>query len=439
MALQDLTPQLRTRLSRMERAVGWFVFLATALLLFGFGYYLYHTAERRGWFKIKAPFFTYVQSSAGLNVGEPVFMMGFPVGRITRIHAQPPGDRHNVLIELEIVEPYFRYLWTGGSYLKVNPAGFLDRRQIEVTRATNGYALVVTQPVFAFTNLDELRQKVSADPGHWQLSQEIRDADSNVVYKAYEWLTESNLTVIEQLQSANPGPTYAYNNQEKDRRHVVASWDGRYHHYKIFQPEDDSGWLRAVEQPPVSDQLQAMVTQLQGALPGILSLTNQLVSVLNNAANATSNLNATIVAAQPLVTNFAVISGELREPGGLGLWVLGTNSNVQVQGALTNLNLLLAHTDTNLDALSTSIGVSLVNLANITSNLNAQVQSNPNLVFGISKTIGDADRFVQGLKQFWLLRGTFRRQAEAEKKAAEQRSAGQKTESGKTQPPTKTK
>jgi len=33
MALQDLTPQLRTRLSRMERAVGWFVFVATALLL----------------------------------------------------------------------------------------------------------------------------------------------------------------------------------------------------------------------------------------------------------------------------------------------------------------------------------------------------------------------------------------------------------------------
>ena len=87
MALQDLTPQLRTRLSRMERAVGWFVFLATALLLFGFGYYIYHTAERKGWFKIKAPFHTFVQSSAGLNVGDPVYMMGFQVGQITVIHA----------------------------------------------------------------------------------------------------------------------------------------------------------------------------------------------------------------------------------------------------------------------------------------------------------------------------------------------------------------
>src|SRR5579871_1435650 len=99
MALQDLTPQLRTRLSRMERAVGWFVFLATALLLFGFGYYLYHTAETKGWFVIKAPFFTYVKSSQGLKVKDPVVMMGFQVGEITRIHAMPPGDTHNVRVD----------------------------------------------------------------------------------------------------------------------------------------------------------------------------------------------------------------------------------------------------------------------------------------------------------------------------------------------------
>src|ERR1035441_9257632 len=92
MPLQDLTPQLRMRLNKMERAVGWFVFLATALLLFGFGYYIYHTAERKGWFLIKAPFHTFVRSSAGLNVGDPVVMMGFPVGQITLIHVTEPGD-----------------------------------------------------------------------------------------------------------------------------------------------------------------------------------------------------------------------------------------------------------------------------------------------------------------------------------------------------------
>ena len=53
MALKDLTPQLRTRLSRVERAVGWFVLLALVLLVAGFGYYAYTTAQRKGWFQRK--------------------------------------------------------------------------------------------------------------------------------------------------------------------------------------------------------------------------------------------------------------------------------------------------------------------------------------------------------------------------------------------------
>ena len=40
----------------------------------------------------------------------------------------PPCDPHNVRVEFEIVDPYFRYIWTGGSYLKVNSADFLGKR-----------------------------------------------------------------------------------------------------------------------------------------------------------------------------------------------------------------------------------------------------------------------------------------------------------------------
>src|SRR5947209_1093872 len=116
MALQDLTPQLRTRLSRMERAVGWFVLLATLLLVVGFGYYIYTTAARKGWFKIKAPYYTYISRATGLGEGDPISMMGFPVGRITKITAQPPEDwEHNVYIEFEIIQPYYDYMWTRGS------------------------------------------------------------------------------------------------------------------------------------------------------------------------------------------------------------------------------------------------------------------------------------------------------------------------------------
>ena len=83
MALQDLTPQLRTRLSRMERAVGWFVTLAVVLLVSGFVYYVYHTAANKGWFLTKAPYFTYTERASGLRVGDPVLLMGLVVGQIS--------------------------------------------------------------------------------------------------------------------------------------------------------------------------------------------------------------------------------------------------------------------------------------------------------------------------------------------------------------------
>src|ERR1035438_2692398 len=141
-------------------------------------------------------------------------------------------------------------------------------------------------------------------PDHWQLAQDIFDANSNRLFQAYLHLedvfAETNAPMLGTAVLAS-NSIYIFDNQV-NRKSVVASWDGRYHHYKIFQPGDDTAWLRAVETPPISDQLQAMVLQVQAALPGILSLTNKLAAVLDNAANATSNLNSTIVAAQPMVT-----------------------------------------------------------------------------------------------------------------------------------------
>ena len=351
----------------MERAVGWFVFLATALLLFGFGYYLYHVADSKGWFVIKAKFHTYVQSSAGLNVGDPVYLMGFSVGQITSVHPMQPRDPNNVRLEFEIRDPYFRYIWTDGSFVKINAAGFLNQRQLEVTRGTNGYARVVTQPITIFTNLDDLKQLVAAQTNEWQLSQEVFDKNSNLLFHAYATLDTTNLQQIEALK---PASIYAYNNQQKDKHSIVASWDGRIHRYKIFTPNDDTAWLRAEESPPVSDELQAMVAQVKSALPSILALTNQLATVLNNSAQVTSNLNIAVIDTHPV---------------------------------LTNANALIENLDTNVTAM-------LINLSDITSNLAAQVQSNSNMLSGISKTVVDYDNFVQGLKHHWLLRSAFKKE-----------------------------
>jgi len=411
MALQDLTPQLRTRLSKMERAVGWFVFLATALLAFGFGYYIYHTAERKGWFLIKAQFKTYLQSSSGLKVGDPVYMMGFPVGEITRVWPLGPRDPHNVEVDFDIRDNFFRYIWSKGSYVKVN-SGFLGQTQLEVVRATNGYALTVTQPVFRKT-ISELQQLVVTESNQWQLSQFVFDAKSNVVfepYQPYDGLTLSNLELLASL-NLESNAVFAYNNKI-NRKHIVAVWRENLKRYDFYdQKKDLPVELPAAESVPVADRLDRMISQVETALPNILTLTNKLFAVLDNAANATSNLNTTIVAAQPLVTNFTVISAQLREPGGLGVWALGTNGNGQIQGALTNLNALLVDTDTNLNALAANIGLTLDNLAGITSNLNVQVQANSNLLWGISKTVTDADDLMQGLKHHWLLRSAFKTKA----------------------------
>jgi hypothetical protein len=98
--------------------------------------------------------------------------------------------------------------------------------------------------------------------------------------------------------------------------------------------------------------------------------------------------------------------------------VLGTNASLQLAGALTNANVLLTNAnvllvnvDTNLDALTEQIGMTLINLADITSNLNVQVQSNSNLLGDFSKTIQDTDGFIQGLKHHWLLRSAFKTKA----------------------------
>jgi hypothetical protein len=64
-----------------------------------------------------------------------------------------------------------------------------------------------------------------------------------------------------------------------------------------------------------------------------------------------------------------------------------------------------------LNALTTGIGVTLENVAGITSNLNAQVRANSNLLGGISKAVTDSDDFVQGLKHHWLLRSAFKSKA----------------------------
>ncbi len=435
MPLQDLTPQLRTRLTKMERSVGWFVFLATALLLFGFGYYLYHAAEQKGWFREQARFYTYVNSASDLKVGDPVFLMGFQVGEITGINAEPPRTKHNariVNVRIDFVinqinasgptpVPYHSYIWSEGSEVKLNSTSFLGKRGLTITRGTNGFGLYATRKLHT---LSLAEAQSLPDPANWRLAENILDGNSNVAVRA--WTSFTNLARIAEFK---PDPLLAFNIVGQPQR-ISAVWDESLQRYRPYDNRNNDQTnayeLAAEESPDISDQLQAMVSQVQQALPNVLALTNKLAAVLDNAVSATSNLNVAIAAAHPLVRNFAAISGDLRGPGALGAWVLGTNASFQLDGALTNANVLLGNVDTNLNELTEQVGLTLINLANITSNLNVQVQANSNLLAGISKTVRDSDSFIQGLKHHWLLRSAFKTPATNQP-------------SLKTQPPTKAK
>jgi hypothetical protein len=357
--------------------VGIFVGLATLLMLAGFAYYLYHTAQNKGWFLTKAPYFTYVSSASGLKVGAPVTLMGFNVGEITRITAEEPGKDYNVYVEFIIKEPFYGYVWTD-SRIKVLSADLLGNRYLEVTKGGS---------------------------------------------------------------SGSSGLKATYN--LKNGR-ITEMWVDTGGHYTNYVAGKTIYWLWSDDPPAITERLDKIVSTAEASLPVILSLTNQLYSAINNFMMLSSNLDASIVGMQPIVSNITTVSARLTGgPGALGDMLLPTNLNAELREtfiaarqSLTNLDATLAgarqtmsgadntlanasqtllsaktavtNTDARLELIVSNLNVSLVQLADITSNLNAQVQANTNLLSQISTAVVSADQLMQGLKKHWLLRSAFK-------------------------------
>lgn len=399
MALQDLTPQLRTRLSRMERAVGWFVLLALALLLFGFGYYLYNTAERKGWFRTKAPYYTYTASASGLKVGDPITLMGLGVGQITRMEPMAPENwEHNMYVEFEIRSPYFGYIWTEGSYAQVASAGLLGGRSLEVTKGTNGYETYVFCPLSWFT-LAGAGGIVGST--NWVLAQEILPPGStNPIARPLRPLT--NLTIIAQAGYSN----LLMMDKSVTQKLMTGIWNPYKHSYETYENGKKYG-LASVESPPVNEQLQAMIAEVERVLPNVFDLTNYLQGVLTNSVELTSNLNAVALGARPAVSNLTAALSQLNRPGALGEWLLSPSAKRGLEEFLGNANGTLTNANTNLLTLVSNLNVSLDNLAGMTGNLRDQVAGNPTMVRGIADAVVHADQLVQGLKQFWMFRNLF--------------------------------
>jgi len=364
MAVQDLTPQLRTRLSRLEKAVGWFVTLATLLLFAGLAYYLYKMAETKGWLKTKAPYFTYLKTGMGVKPGDKVRLMGFEVGEVSVVEAEKPESGENVYVEFRIFEPYYGYIWDD-SFVLVRSAGFLGARYLEVTKggttgATNLHA----------TFKEENRRLVAA------------------------WSRE----------------TLEFTNWNKGSPYEL---------YADEPPELSSQLDQTVQMLKVSltnilqltNSLAKILTSAADATANANDLLREAKPIVANAAEITSNLKDPRGALGewliPMAMNYQLTS-------------LLTNAN----STMTNVNLTVGsanatviNANTNLVMVFSNITEMLENLAGITGNLHAQVQRNNNMLTSISRLIVDTDDMVQGLKRHWLLRSAFKDKDEGKSKS----------------------
>jgi hypothetical protein len=409
--VQDLTPQLRTRLNRVERAVGVFVLLATVLLLAGLSTYVYHTGQRKGWFVTKATYCTTLYSGAGLAVGDPVTLWGFKVGEITRIDTQPPEDVFNVYVEFNVRAPYFGYLNTEGTRVRVTAADFLGKRAIEVTKGSNYVPTHLLWPIREYTPAEALKL---GDFRNLLFLDVLPGSGTNPpLNRLLEPLSRPTLERaasegIERLRVADRG---------RPTKEIAAAWDLAANRYLPFGPTTKPLWLPPDEMPAISDRVYALLTQVEA------SLTQDLTRVLSNSAALTANADALLVEARPLLSHLTAVSAHLTNPAGaLGDWLLpvdlrdqflttlrsadGTLTNATA--TLTNASGLLVTVNTNLVQLTAQLDAPLAGLATIISNLNTQVQANTNFVTTLNDLLRHTDELIEGFKRHWFLRGAFK-------------------------------
>jgi ABC-type transporter Mla subunit MlaD len=367
MPVQDLTPQLRTRLSRLEKAVGWFVTLATLLLLAGLAYYLYKTAESKGWFIAKAPYFIYLESGAGIKPGDKVRLMGFDAGEIRVVKPEKPESGENVYVEFEMFGDNIGYVWDD-SIVKVRSAGLLGARYLEVTK---GGTRVTNEPLHA-TYLVEKRKVVS------------------------QW-SRNEAAITNWSKGDDP----------------------------FWLPADEPPELSSQLDQTVAMLKVSMtnILQLTNALTRTLTNAAEVTANLNDLLRDAKPIVAN---AAEITSNLKEPRGSLGEwliPIALNhqITMLMTNANVTMTNAnqtVGNVNTTVTNANTNLVMVFSNITVALENLASLTGSLNKQVQNNDNILGSISRLVVDTDDMVQGLKHHWLLRSAFKNKEKEQPKSS---------------------
>ena len=279
MALQDLTPQLRTRLHKVEWLVMLFLLGAIVVAAALFAWFIRTTGEARGWWVVEVPYYTFVPQATGIHVGTPVQLMGFKVGQVTRIEPINLEQRRswdyyasnnfNVFVGFTVRGAYPGYINTDS---RVTLGGF----PVDIA---GGIVLEISvgspDAVVTTTNLSGGRTSVLWD---------------QFAYKVPSPERTNRFLIYRPLSKGNPG---------------------------YYLSLDQSETLTAQAQ-----RIMAKVDRVSGvidvALPG---LTNELQTVLGNLRLITTEL-------QPA----------LERPGGIGNLLIPTNLNQRLDTVLADIH-----------------------------------------------------------------------------------------------------
>src|SRR5262249_31159613 len=137
-----------------------------------------------------------------------------------------------------------------------------------------------------------------SDPTNWILAEEVLDARNNIIAKPKDPLTK-----LPAIVSAGYTNIILLHKSE-ERKWMTGIWRDKAGRYEAFtNGVSKPYWLMAQESAAVTERLEELVAEVEKALPNVLSLTNQLITVLSNTTSLTSNFNAIAVSARPALSN----------------------------------------------------------------------------------------------------------------------------------------
>ena len=373
MALQDLTPHLRTRLRKVE----WFVVLflggTFVLMLASLTWFIKKTGDTRGWWVTEVPYYTYLPDATGIKVGSSVQMMGFKVGQVTKVEAMELSQlrswdyygKHPVFVGFLVREPYPGYI-ASDSRLKLSgfPIEIAGGVTLELTVGSADALLTTTN---AAGRISVLADKLAYD----------------------QYAAELSGKAITNLQA--------------------------YARYTPLAKTEKGFFLRLNEGDTLMGQVQSILGMVHGAMPG---LTNELHRTLTNVSQLTANLNTATAQSGGVGTLVlgSNVMGRLDRPGGMGEILVPTNLNSQLTGTLADVRATVPGAISNLNERTASLGQLLTNLNSGTAHLGGLVTNlnetldgvKTNAVPKVGSLLTTLDSFVAGLKRHWLFRGAFK-------------------------------